>query len=172
MYTCLLIIPPPPSLLPSFPPTPSPPPSLTLAVSKTMIFRNGYGTRRRNIPLSQWENSKEYHAYDYSHRFCGHSNAHTDIKEANYIGERGEYIAAGSDDGNVFVWKKTTGNVVRVLHGDESIVNCVQWHPLGPMLATSGIANTVHLWEPKPVGYEVCEQFVAKSPHSNVGLPL
>ena len=120
-----------------------------------MIFRNGYGTRRRNIQLSQWENSVEYQAYDYSHRFTGHSNAHTDIKEANFIGERGEYIAAGSDDGNIFIWEKATGNIVRVLHGDDSIVNCVQWHPLGPLLASSGIANTVQLWEPKPAGHQV-----------------
>ena len=120
-----------------------------------MIFRNGYGTRRRNIQLSQWENSAEYQSYDYTHRFTGHSNAHTDIKEANFIGERGEYVAAGSDDGNIFIWEKATGNIVRVLHGDDSIVNCVQWHPMGPLLATSGIASTVQLWEPKPVGHQV-----------------
>ena len=120
-----------------------------------MILQNGYGSRRRNIQLSRWENSQEYRASDYTHRFTGHSNAHTDIKEANFIGERGEYVAAGSDDGNVFVWEKATGNIVRVLQGDDSIVNCVQWHPLGPMLATSGIANTVNLWEPKPASYRV-----------------
>ena len=53
------------------------------------------------------------------------------------------------------MWEKATGNIVRVLHGDDSIVNCVQWHPTGPMLATSGIANTINLWEPKPAGHEV-----------------
>ena len=133
------------SLLPSLPPPP---------VSKTLLYRNGYGTRRRNIALSQWECSKEFAANDYSFRLCGHSNAHTDIKEANYIGERGEYIAAGSDDGNIFIWEKTTGNIVRVLNGDDSIVNCVQWHPSGPLLATSGIENMVRLWEPKAVDHE------------------
>ena len=121
-----------------------------------MIFRNGYGTRRRNIQLSQWENTQEYNAYDYTHRLTGHSNAHTDIKEAIFVGERGEYIAAGSDDGNIFIWEKATERIVRVLQGDESIVNCVQWHPLGAMLATSGIGHTVNLWEPKPANYQVC----------------
>ena len=152
---------PTPSLPPSptYLPTPSLPPSLSFpllpSASKVLLLRNGHGTRRRNIQLSQWENSKEYRAFDYSQRFTGHSNAHTDIKEANFLGERGEYVAAGSDDGNIFVWEKATGNIVRVLHGDDSIVNCVQWHPTGPMLATSGIASTVNLWEPKPVDYEV-----------------
>ena len=66
----------------------------------------------------------------------------------------GEYIAAGSDDGNIFIWEKASGLLVRVLHGDDSIVNCVQWHPNVPMLATSGIENVIKLWEPKPPGHE------------------
>ena len=61
-------------------------------------------------------------------------------------------MAAGSDDGNVYVWHKESGNLVRMLAGDESIVNCIQWHPSAPLLASSGIENVVRLWEPKPPG--------------------
>ena len=57
-------------------------------------------------------------------------------------------MAAGSDDGIIFIWDKLTGNLVRGLQGDESIVNCVQWHPQSAMLATSGIENVVRLWQP------------------------
>lgn len=96
--------------------------------------------------------SRQQNAFDYKTRFSGHCNTHTDIKEANFIGQRGEYVAAGSDDGNIFIWEKATGNLVRVLHGDDSIVNCIQWHPLGPLLATSGIESVVRLWEPSSRG--------------------
>ena len=108
--------------------------------------RNGYSVERRQ--LSQWEANRQQTACDYRVRFCGHCNTHTDIKEASFLGERGEYVAAGSDDGNIFIWEKLTGNLVRVLHGDDSIVNCVQWHPQMAMLATSGIESVVRLWQP------------------------
>lgn len=90
---------------------------------------------------------------DFTRRFTGHCNAHTDIKEANFLGAHGNYIAAGSDDGNIFVWDKETSNLVLVLNGDDSIVNCIQWHPYQPLLATSGIENVVRLWEPKPIDF-------------------
>lgn len=44
-----------------------------------------------------------------------------------------------------------------MLHGDDSIVNCVQWHPSVPMLASSGIESVVRLWEPKPPGQRDAE---------------
>ena len=65
-----------------------------------------------------------------------------------FIGDRGNYVAAGSDDGNIFIWEKQSGNLVRVLRGDSSIVNCIQWHPGLTIMATSGIENVVRLWEP------------------------
>ena len=45
---------------------------------------------------------------------------------------------AGSDDGKFFIWDRRSGNIARVLVGDESIVNCLQGHPDTPLLATSG----------------------------------
>ena len=58
-------------------------------------------------------------------------------------------MAAGSDDGNVFIWERASGNLVRVLRGDSSIVNCIQWNPATPTMATSGIENVVRIWEPE-----------------------
>jgi nuclear receptor interaction protein len=60
-------------------------------------------------------------------RYTGHSNIHTDIKEAVFFGPNDEFVVAGSDDGNVFVWETSTGILVRVLvNADSDIVNCVQ----------------------------------------------
>ena len=46
------------------------------------------------------------------------------------------------------MWDKLTTNVVRVLKGDESIVNCLQPHPFASYLATSGIDPQVRIWSP------------------------
>lgn len=89
-------------------------------------------------------------ANDYESRFCGHCNTTTDIKEANFFGSNGQYIVAGSDDGSFYIWEKCTTNIVKVLHGDESIVNCLQPHPSLCLLATSGIDPVVRLWSPLP----------------------
>ncbi|XP_041979806.1 WD and tetratricopeptide repeats protein 1 [Aricia agestis] len=89
-------------------------------------------------------------ALDYSHRFLGHCNTTTDIKEANFLGPDANFIAAGSDDGSMFIWCRRSGNIVRCLRGDESIVNCVQLHPSQFLLATSGIEAVVRLWSPRP----------------------
>lgn len=89
-------------------------------------------------------------ARDYSARFLGACNTTTDIKEANFLGSHGQFIMAGSDDGKFFIWDRRSGNIVRVLVGDESIVNCLQGHPNTPLLATSGIDPVVRLWQPAP----------------------
>lgn len=104
--------------------------------------------------LSTWEVERQQAAHDYHQRYVGHCNSHTDIKEASFLGEGSEYVAAGSDDGNIFIWEKMTGNLVRVLKGDDSIVNCIQWHPQLSMMATSGIENVIRLWQPRPHSFE------------------
>jgi len=63
---------------------------------------------------------------------------------------QGQYIVAGSDDGSFFIWDRHTTNIMRVLRGDDSIVNCLQPHPSYCLLATSGIDPVVRLWSPRP----------------------
>jgi WD and tetratricopeptide repeat-containing protein 1 len=69
---------------------------------------------------------------------------------ANYFFSQGQYIVAGSDDGSFFIWDRQTTNIMRVLRGDDSIVNCLQPHPSYCLLATSGIDPVVRLWSPRP----------------------
>ncbi|VVC32811.1 Hypothetical protein CINCED_3A009379 [Cinara cedri] len=88
------------------------------------------------------------HVKDYHHRYYGHCNTSTDIKEANFFGSQSQFIVAGSDDGFFFVWDRNTENNLLILKGDTSIVNCLQPHPSEFMLATSGIDNEVKLWTP------------------------
>jgi WD repeat-containing protein 42A len=55
---------------------------------------------------------------------------------------------SGSDCGNVFIWRKKGGELMRMMNGDKSVVNCIEPHPHFPFMATSGIDKTVKLWTP------------------------
>ena len=57
-------------------------------------------------------------------------------------------MIAGSDDGQFFIWDRKTTNIIKILRGDESIVNCLQPHPTTCFLATSGIDKEIRytLW--------------------------
>lgn len=66
----------------------------------------------------------------------------------------GNYIIAGSDDGKFFIWDRKTTNIIKVLQGDDSIVNCLQPHPTTCYLATSGIDPYVRIWAPMPDDFD------------------
>lgn len=57
---------------------------------------------------------------------AGHANVQTDIKEAVFLGQSDDLVAAGSDDGNVFIYDAQTGHIVRILQADADVANCVQ----------------------------------------------
>ncbi|XP_075709560.1 WD and tetratricopeptide repeats protein 1 isoform X2 [Rhinoderma darwinii] len=103
----------------------------------------------RKDSLSEDELLLRERSLDYKHRYCGHCNTTTDIKEASFMGSNAQYIVSGSDDGSFFIWEKETSALIRVLQGDESIVNCLQPHPSYCYLATSGIDPVVRLWSPR-----------------------
>ncbi|XP_058830139.1 DDB1- and CUL4-associated factor 6-like [Topomyia yanbarensis] len=85
--------------------------------------------------------------YDYVIRkFVGHRNARTMIKEATFWGN--DYIMSGSDCGHVFTWERATGRLVMLMEADQHVVNCVQPHPILPILATSGIDYDIKVWSP------------------------
>lgn len=95
---------------------------------------------------------------DMKQRYVGHCNIGTDIKQASFLGQRGEFIASGSDDGRWFIWEKQTGRLIKMLRGDEAVVNCVQCHPFDSVVATSGIDNTIKIWTPRAPVPSVVEE--------------
>ncbi len=42
------------------------------------------------------------------------------------MGRHDDLVAAGSDDGSVFIYDAITGQVVKILQADEDVANCVQ----------------------------------------------
>ncbi|EIE23488.1 WD40 repeat-like protein, partial [Coccomyxa subellipsoidea C-169] len=82
-------------------------------------------------------------------RYMGHCNIQTDIKEVTFLGDNDELVAAGSDDGRIFIYAAKSGLPIVALEADEDVANCVAPHPSLPVLATSGIESAVRLWSPK-----------------------
>ncbi|KAL5982354.1 hypothetical protein ACLOJK_016425 [Asimina triloba] len=98
-------------------------------------------------------NYKPEAAIDMKQRYVGHCNVGTDIKQASFLGQReldlrGDFVASGSDDGRWFIWEKRTGRLIKMLAGDDAVVNCVQCHPFDCTIATSGIDSTIKIWTP------------------------
>jgi WD and tetratricopeptide repeat-containing protein 1 len=46
-------------------------------------------------------------------RYIGQCNLQTDIKEARFLGADDSLVAAGSDDGRVFIYRAATGECIR-----------------------------------------------------------
>nr|POE77497.1 wd repeat protein iqw1 [Quercus suber] len=83
----------------------------------------------------------------YTRVYRGHCNVRT-VKDVNYFGLDDEFVVSGSDDGNLFMWERTTGELVNVLQGDGEVVNVVTGHPYEPMMAVSGIDHTIKIFSP------------------------
>jgi WD repeat-containing protein 42A len=80
-------------------------------------------------------------------RFTGHCNIET-VKDVNFLGPHDEFVTSGSDDGNLFIWRKSTGELVDILEGDQRVVNVIESHPHLPLVAVSGMDTTVKLFAP------------------------
>jgi WD repeat-containing protein 42A len=61
----------------------------------------------------------------------------------NFLGPNDELVVSGSDDGNFFIWDKSTANLTGIYEGDGTVVNVIEGHPSLPLLAVSGIDTTV-----------------------------
>jgi autophagy-related protein 16 len=60
----------------------------------------------------------------------------------------GQYVAAGSIDGLVFIWETTTGKLESILKkGHKTTVVATAWHPNGHQIASCDRNGAVVLWE-------------------------
>ncbi|XP_054436995.1 DDB1- and CUL4-associated factor 8-like [Pteronotus mesoamericanus] len=85
----------------------------------------------------------------YVKRYKGHRNNAT-VKGVNFYGPRSEFVVSGSDGGHIFLWEKSSCQVVQLLEGGDraGTVNCVEPHPYLPMMATSGLDHDAKIWAP------------------------
>ncbi|GMJ12680.1 hypothetical protein like AT4G35140 [Hibiscus trionum] len=80
--------------------------------------------------------------------YKGHRNLET-VKGVSFFGPRSEFVVSGSDCGRIFIWKKKSGELVRVMEADKHVVNCIESHPHSTVLASSGIESDIKIWTPK-----------------------
>ena len=69
--------------------------------------------------------------------------------QVSLIGNQSELVCSGSDGGAIFIWNAKTGQLVNVLHANETVTTCVAPHPHVPMLASCGFEPAVRLWSPE-----------------------
>jgi len=64
-----------------------------------------------------------------------------------------DFVASGSEDGNVYVWHREREDPVAVLRGHTGVVNAVTWNPADPsMLVSCSDDGTVRVWGPEGSG--------------------
>ncbi|GAB2267816.1 hypothetical protein Dimus_002792 [Dionaea muscipula] len=80
--------------------------------------------------------------------YKGHRNRAT-VKGVGFFGPKCEYVMSGSDCGRIFIWRKKDGELIRIMHGDKHVVNCIEPHPYTMILASSGIESDIKIWTPK-----------------------
>ncbi|OMJ14371.1 WD repeat protein iqw1 [Smittium culicis] len=95
--------------------------------------------------------------------YYGICNVNT-VKDVNFYGYNDEYVISGSDDGNFFIWEKTSTKLVSILKGDSEVVNVIEPHPYSPILAVSGIDDSIYIFSPTSTPYKKYDDRFKKLP--------
>lgn len=83
-------------------------------------------------------------------RFRGSSHGDY-VVLSTFGGVNQDYVASGSEDGNVYIWHRHWEEPVSVLRGHTGVVNAVSWSPTNPALLISASDDgSIRLWGPEP----------------------
>ena len=75
------------------------------------------------------------------------------IVRSRFGGLDERFVLSGCESGQVRLYLRETGRLLRVLHGHVGTVNAVAWHPTRPdTFATAADDGTVRIWQPEGQG--------------------
>ncbi|GJW23778.1 WD repeat-containing protein 26 [Tanacetum coccineum] len=79
-------------------------------------------------------------------KYKGHRRSRF-IVRACFGGLEQAFIASGSEDSQVYIWHRGSGELIQTLRGHSGAVNCVSWNPANPhMLASASDDRSIRIW--------------------------
>ncbi|KAJ0657445.1 putative transcription factor WD40-like family [Helianthus annuus] len=79
-------------------------------------------------------------------KYKGHKRSRF-IVRACFGGLEQAFIASGSEDSQVYIWHRGSGELIETLEGHSGAVNCTSWNPVNPhMLASASDDRSIRTW--------------------------
>ncbi|KAL5977074.1 WD repeat-containing protein 26 [Asimina triloba] len=103
-------------------------------------------------------------------KYKGHRRTRFVIRSC-FGGYKQAFIASGSEDSQVYIWHRSTGDPIEALPGHSGAVNCVSWNPTKPhMFASASDDRSIRIWGLKRPSLKRKETFSNGIVHCNGGL--